>query len=43
MNVRAVRGYRFSGGTERDVSRVVAPPYDQISPATQAELYALSA
>ena len=43
MNVRPVAGYRFHGGTGGDVSRVVAPPYDQISPETQAELYELSA
>src|SRR5207244_11475783 len=30
-------------GTSRDVSPVVAPPYDQISPATQERLYAMSA
>jgi uncharacterized protein (DUF1015 family) len=38
-----VQGYRFRGGTGRDVSRVVAPPYDQITPAMQEELYELSA
>jgi uncharacterized protein (DUF1015 family) len=43
VNIRPLQGYRFRGGTGRDVSRVVAPPYDQISPAMQAELYALSA
>ena len=43
MQIRPVRGYRFSGGTGRDVSRVVAPPYDQITTAMQAELYELSA
>ena len=43
MRIRPFRGYRFRGGTGRDVSRVVAPPYDQISPEAQAELYALSA
>ena len=43
MDVRSFAGYRFVGGTGRDVSRVVAPPYDQISEAAQAHLYALSA
>ena len=43
MDVRPFAGYRFVGGTGRDVSRVVAPPYDQISEAAQAHLYALSA
>lgn len=40
MNIKAFRGYRYGGG-ERDLTKVVAPPYDQISPAMQAELYAL--
>jgi len=43
VNVRPVAGYRFRGGAERDVSRVVAPPYDQITEETQARLYAMSA
>jgi len=43
VRIQAVAGYRFHGGMGRDVSRVVAPPYDQISPEMQAELYALSA
>jgi uncharacterized protein (DUF1015 family) len=43
VRIQAVAGYRFHGGTGRDVSRVVAPPYDQISPEMQDELYALSA
>ena len=43
MEIRPVAGYRFHGGTGGDVSRVVAPPYDQISPAMQTELYELSA
>src|SRR3972149_2600549 len=43
VNVRPVAGYRFRGGAERDVSRVVAPPYDQIAEETQARLYAMSA
>ena len=40
MNIKAFRGYRYGGG-ERDLTKVVAPPYDQISPAMQAGLYAL--
>ena len=40
MRVRPVRGYRFAG--PRDVTTVVAPPYDQISPAMQAQLYGMS-
>jgi uncharacterized protein (DUF1015 family) len=41
VNIRAFRGYRHRGGRTRDVSAVVAPPYDQISPALQDELYAM--
>jgi uncharacterized protein (DUF1015 family) len=42
MRVRAFRGYRYAIGGEREVSKVVAPPYDQISPQQQELLYALS-
>ena len=42
MRVEPLRGYRYAIGTSRDVSPVVAPPYDQISPATQERLYAMS-
>lgn len=42
MRVRAFRGYRYAIGRERDVSKVVAPPYDQISPEQQTLLYGLS-
>jgi uncharacterized protein (DUF1015 family) len=42
MRVRPLRGYRYRGGTGRDVSAVVAPPYDQIGAATRARLLALS-
>ena len=42
MRVRAFRGYRYAIGRERDVSKVVAPPYDQISPEQQELLYGLS-
>src|SRR5262245_24224378 len=41
MEIRPFRGYRYAGSTERDVSAVVAPPYDQISPETQDRLYAM--
>jgi uncharacterized protein (DUF1015 family) len=40
MNVRPFRGYRHAGLV--DVTTVVAPPYDQISPAMQEQLYAMS-
>jgi uncharacterized protein (DUF1015 family) len=40
MRVRPLHGYRWAG--PRDVTAVVAPPYDQISPAMQARLYAMS-
>jgi uncharacterized protein (DUF1015 family) len=40
MNVRPFRGYRHAGLA--DVTAVVAPPYDQISPAMQERLYAMS-
>ena len=42
MRVRPLRGYRHAIGRERDVSKVVAPPYDQISADQQDLLYALS-
>lgn len=42
MRVRPFRGYRHAIGRAREVSKVVAPPYDQISPEQQALLYALS-
>jgi uncharacterized protein (DUF1015 family) len=42
VRVRAFRGYRYGIGRERDLTKVVAPPYDQISPETQERLYALS-
>src|SRR5438093_506935 len=40
--IRPFRGYRYRIGTARDLSRVVAPPYDQISHETQERLYAMS-
>src|SRR4030095_5097853 len=42
MEIRPFRGYRGAGAAPRDVSAVVAPPYDQISPETQDRLYAMS-
>jgi uncharacterized protein (DUF1015 family) len=42
MRVRAFRGHRYAIGRERDISKVVAPPYDQISPEQQELLYGLS-
>jgi uncharacterized protein (DUF1015 family) len=41
MRVKPFRGYRFATG-ERDMSKLVAPPYDQISAETQARLYGMS-
>ena len=42
MNLRPFHGYRYGIGRARDVSKVVAPPYDQISPETQERLCAMS-
>ena len=42
MRVQPVRGYRFAIDRERDISKVVAPPYDQISAEQQDALYAMS-
>ena len=42
MRIKPFRGYRHGIGRERDLTKVVAPPYDQISPVTQERLYALS-
>ena len=41
MRVKPLRGYRYATG-ERDLSKLVAPPYDQIGAETQAWLYAMS-
>src|SRR6185436_12430948 len=41
MRIAPFKGYRFGIGRVRDVSPVVAPPYDQISPETQNRLYAM--
>ena len=41
MKIRAFRGYRYRIGRVADVSSVVAPPYDQISPEMQRQLHAM--
>jgi uncharacterized protein (DUF1015 family) len=41
VRIRAFRGYRYAGAG-RDLSAVVAPPYDQISEETRERLLALS-
>ena len=41
MKIRAFRGYRYGIGRVADVSPVVAPPYDQISPEQQRQLQAM--
>jgi uncharacterized protein (DUF1015 family) len=42
MRISPFRGYRYAGSMARDISAVVAPPYDQISPEMQDRLYAMS-
>jgi uncharacterized protein (DUF1015 family) len=42
MEIKALRGYRYAGSEARDISAVVAPPYDQISPDAQDRLYTMS-
>jgi uncharacterized protein (DUF1015 family) len=42
MRITPLRGYRYGVGRERDLTKVVAPPYDQITPAMQERLYAMS-
>ncbi|HXH82296.1 MAG TPA: DUF1015 domain-containing protein [Candidatus Tectomicrobia bacterium] len=42
MRVRPLHGYRYGIGRVVDVSDVVAPPYDQITPEIQEQLYAMS-
>jgi len=41
VKIRAFRGYRYGIGRVADVSRVVAPPYDQISPEMRHQLHAM--
>jgi len=43
VRIEPFRGCRYAAGSVRDVSHVVAPPYDQISPAMQDTLYGMSA
>ncbi|HEV8584141.1 MAG TPA: DUF1015 domain-containing protein [Methylomirabilota bacterium] len=40
--MRPVRGYRYGIGREREISKVVAPPYDQIDAEAHTLLYAMS-
>ncbi len=42
MEIRPLRAYRYAGSQSRDISAVVAPPYDQISPEMQDRLYRMS-
>jgi uncharacterized protein (DUF1015 family) len=42
MHIAPLRGYRYGIGREFDVSKVVAPPYDQISPEMQHTLLDMS-
>jgi uncharacterized protein (DUF1015 family) len=42
MRIEPFRAYRFAAEPTADHSAVVAPPYDQIPPETQALLYAMS-
>jgi uncharacterized protein (DUF1015 family) len=42
MNIKPFRGYRYRQDVVGDLSSVVAPPYDQIGPETQATLYGMS-
>jgi len=43
MNIQPFRGFRYAVAGARDLTPVVAPPYDQISPETQERLLAMSA
>src|SRR2546428_13674703 len=42
MEIKPFSVYRYAGATKPDVSAVVAPPYDQISPEMQDRLPAMS-
>ena len=42
MNIKPFRGYRYDHEPGRDLTKVVAPPYDQISLETQQQLYTMS-
>jgi uncharacterized protein (DUF1015 family) len=41
VRIKPFHGYRYRQSAGRDISRVVAPPYDQISPEQREHLYAL--
>jgi uncharacterized protein (DUF1015 family) len=41
VKIRAFRGYRYGIGRVADLSSVVAPPYDQISPEQQRRLHGM--
>src|SRR5437773_10587767 len=43
VKIRAFRGYRYGIGRARDVTAVVAPPYDRITPDLRDRLLAMSA
>jgi uncharacterized protein (DUF1015 family) len=43
VKIRPLRGYRYGIGRVSDVSAVVAPPYDQITPEMRDRLIAMSA
>src|SRR5882672_5249106 len=42
VRLRPFRGYRYAIGREREISKVVAPPYDQIDAGQQDLLYLMS-
>ncbi len=42
MRIKPFRGYRYGPAHGRDLSSVVAPPYDQIGPDLQEQLYRMS-
>jgi uncharacterized protein (DUF1015 family) len=42
VRIRAFRGHRYVGRRSRDLTAVVAPPYDQIGPEAEARLLAMS-
>ncbi|MBI3454949.1 MAG: DUF1015 domain-containing protein [Candidatus Rokubacteria bacterium] len=42
MTIKPFRGYRYNPAKVGDLSSVVAPPYDQIGPETQARLHGMS-
>jgi uncharacterized protein (DUF1015 family) len=40
--IKPFAGYRYAIGRERDLTKLVAPPYDQITAPMQEQLYAMS-